>query len=87
MPGYKLPIGKDVFERVAATFVVTVLGLATADGLDWADWTDLTNWKTWATAGLTAAFSLVKSLIALRIGGRSASLAPSVELKPTTPTE
>lgn len=78
----KLPVGADIVERVLATFVVTALGLATADGVGWAEWTDLSNWKTWATAGVAAAFTLVKSLVALKVGRRSASLAPSVGLEP-----
>jgi uncharacterized protein (DUF983 family) len=78
----KRPVAVDVAERVAATFVVTVLGLASADGLQWTDWTNMKNWQTWATAGLVSAFTLVKSLIALKVGGKSASLAPSVELEP-----
>lgn len=82
----KLPIGKDIFERVAATFVVTVLGLASADGLDWTQWTSLDNWQTWGAAGLAAVFSLIKGLIATKVGGRSASLAPGVELAPQPTT-
>lgn len=80
----KLPVGADVVERVLATFFVTVFGLATADGIGWTEWADLGNWKTWATAGLAAAFSLVKSLIALRVGRKSASLAPQVGLAPVS---
>lgn len=90
--GAKFPIARDIFERVAATFVVTVLGLATADGVDLQNALSLDNWKTWGVAGLVAGFTLLKSVIATRIGKRggqavSASLDPAVRLDPvpTTP--
>lgn len=79
----RFPIGRDIVERVLATFVLTVLGLATADGIDWTDWGSLDNWQTWGVAGIVAVFTLVKGLIATKIGGRSASLDPAVKLQPT----
>jgi methyl coenzyme M reductase beta subunit len=77
----KFPVVKDILERTVATFVVTVLGLATADGVDLQNALDLSNWKTWATAGVIAAFTLVKGIIASRVNGPGASLAPGVELQ------
>lgn len=78
----KFPVGRDIFERVAATFVVSVLGLATADGVDLQSVLSVDNWKTWLTAGVIAAFTLVKALIATAISGKGASLAPGVALEP-----
>lgn len=85
----RFPVGRDVAERVLSTFVLTVLTLASADGLDWTDWTDMGNWRAWAVAGLAAAFSLTKGLLASQVGkmrGRatSASLDPVVKLQPVT---
>jgi methyl coenzyme M reductase beta subunit len=81
----RFPIARDVMERTLATFVVTVLGLATADGVDLQNVLDVDNWRTWVTAGIVAAFTLVKSAIAVKVGGRSASLDPAVSLAPTEP--
>lgn len=80
----RFPIARDIFERVAATFVVTVLGLVTADGVDLQSVLSFDNWKTWATAGIVAAFTLLKALIATRVnkGAPSASLDPGVQLQP-----
>jgi hypothetical protein len=83
----RFPVGRDIAERVLATFVMTVLGLATADGINWTDWGSLDNWQTWGVGGLTAGFSLLKGLIASRISkrqGRSASLDPGVKLQPVS---
>ncbi len=84
----KYPVVADAVERILATFVVTVLGLATADGVDITAATNVDNWKTWLTAGIVAAFTLVKTIIAAQVSKRagkatSASLAPSVQLQPT----
>ncbi len=84
----RYPVVTDALERVLATFVAALLGLATADGLDWTDWGSLDNWKAWAAAALTSAFTLVKTLIAMQVAKRngqatSASLAPQVQLQPT----
>src|SRR5690242_13640807 len=80
----RYPVIRDVVERVLATFVMTMLALATADGVDWTEWTDWGHWKTWAISALAAAFSLLKSLIATRVGRNpSASLDPAVKLQPT----
>lgn len=78
----RIPVARDVFERVAATFVVTVLGLLTADGVDLQSVLSFDNWKTWATAGIVAAFTLLKTVIAARLGG-GASLDPAVKIEPT----
>jgi hypothetical protein len=78
----KFPIGRDVFERVLWTFIAAALAPAVADGIGWIDWGNLTNWKSWLAAGATAAFTLVKALVATKIGGKSASLDPAVKLAP-----
>lgn len=85
--GAKFPIARDIFERVAATFVATVLGLATADGVDLQNALSVDNWKTWGVAGVVAAFTLLKSIVATQIAKRggqaaSASLDPAVQLEP-----
>ncbi len=53
---------KDLLERLVATFVQAFLGVVIVSGLDNIDV------KAAATAGVAAALSLVKSLIAKRIG-------------------
>lgn len=78
----RYPVARDIAERVVATFVVTMLGLATADGIDWQDWGDWGHWQAWATSALAAAFSLLKGVIAVRVGRPSASLDPAVALAP-----
>ena len=82
----RYPVARDIAERVAATFLVTLIAMATADGVDLTAWGDLANWKTWAVAAIAAAFSLLKSIIASRIGRNpSASLDPAVKLQPDPP--
>jgi hypothetical protein len=78
----KFPVAKDIAERVIATFVVSVLGLATSDAVGWQDVLKLDNWKLWSAAGLVTAFSLLKNLITSKIGGKGASAVPSVTLAP-----
>ena len=81
----RFPLVRDAFERVVFTFVAAVLGLATADGVDLTQATSLGSWKAWGAAGLIAAFTLLKTIIAARIGsGTSASVDPAVQLRPTT---
>lgn len=53
---------KDLLERLVATFVQAFLGVVIVSGLDNIDV------KAAATAGVAAVLSLVKSLIAKRIG-------------------
>lgn len=82
------PVLTDAFERVASTFVVTVLTLATTNGLNIQDYLVLDNWKAWGFAGVAAALTVVKTIVAAFIARRngqaaSASLAPSVVLEPT----
>lgn len=78
----RYPVVADATERIVATFVVSVLGLATADGVDLQSFLSIDNWKTWATAAVISAFTLLKTIIAARLNGPSASLAPSVRLEP-----
>jgi hypothetical protein len=85
--GPKFPVVKDAVERIVATFVVTVLGLATAPAIGVESVLKLDNWKAWALAGVVAAFALAKTVVASwigRVNGRatSASLAPGVKLQP-----
>lgn len=88
----RFPVVRDIAERCLATFVMTLLALATADGVQWTDWTNLSNWRTWAISAVAAVFSLIKGLVASRVvggrgGGRSASLDPAVQLAPVTADE
>lgn len=68
--------GKDLLERVLATFVAGFLG---AVSLDIVQITDL-GWKAWLTAGAAAGVvSVLKGLAAKAIGSpNSASLLPGV---------
>jgi hypothetical protein len=68
---------KDLAERVLSTFVVTAAGvLVTAKA---GDMGHVTFWQGVGTAGLAAAFSLVKGVVAkFRGDGNSASLVKGV---------
>ncbi|GAA2629526.1 hypothetical protein [Streptomyces axinellae] len=67
----------DLAERVLATFVVTAAGVAVAAGP--ADMFSASFWETVGAAGIAAAVSLVKGLLAKGIGNpQSASTAPRV---------
>ncbi|MFE9382395.1 hypothetical protein ACFYMO_04025 [Streptomyces sp. NPDC007025] len=67
----------DLVERVLATFVVAAAGVAFAAGP--ADMFSASFWETVAAAGIAAAASLVKGLLAKGIGSpQSASTAPRV---------
>lgn len=67
----------DLVERVLATFVVTAAGVAVAAGP--ADMFSASFWETVGAAGVAAAASLVKGLLAKGIGNtQSASAAPRV---------
>ena len=57
---------KDIFERVAATFIQAFLGIFVVGGA-------IGNAKAAALAGATAALSLVKGIVASRFGDKSAS--------------
>lgn len=85
--GSRLPIARDILERVLATFVASLLGLATADGVDLTDALSPASWKGWAAAALIAAFTLLKTMVAAQVAKRngsasSASLDPAVRLEP-----
>ncbi|MFD9564335.1 hypothetical protein [Streptomyces sp. NPDC059994] len=68
---------KDVAERTLATFVVTAGGVAVAAGP--ADVLHASFWQTMGAAGLAAAGSLLKGMLARAIGDKnSASTAPGV---------
>lgn len=68
---------RDLVERVLATFIVAAAGVALAAGPG--DMFSASFWETVAAAGIAAAGSLLKGLIARFVGGRnSASTAPGV---------
>ncbi|MFD3517693.1 hypothetical protein [Streptomyces sp. NPDC058657] len=68
---------RDLAERTAATFVVAASGVAIAAGP--ADMFSASFWETVGAAGIAAAGSLVKGMIARFFGAEnSASLAKGV---------
>jgi hypothetical protein len=68
---------RDLAERVLATFIVAAAGVALAAGPG--DMFSASFWETVAAAGIAAAGSLLKGLIARFVGARnSASTAPGV---------
>ena len=76
-PGRAHRFALDLAERVLATFVVAAAGVAVAAGP--ADMFSASFWETVGAAGIAAAGSLVKGLLA-RLSGNpdSASAAPRV---------
>jgi hypothetical protein len=67
----------DLIERVLATFIVSAAGVAVAAGP--ADMFHATFWETVGAAGIAAAASLVKGVLARALGDKnSASAAPGV---------
>lgn len=80
----RFPVASDIFERVASTAIQSTLALATADGIELADWLQIDSWRSWGFVGLVTAFSLVKSILATKVSGPGASLAPSVKLEPVS---
>lgn len=68
---------RDIAERVLATFVVSAAGVAVAAGP--ADMFHASFWQTVGAAGIAAAGSLVKGIVARAVGPKnSASLADGV---------
>jgi hypothetical protein len=69
--------GKDLAERTLATFVVAAGGVAVAAGP--ADMFHASFWQTMGAAGIAAAGSLLKGMLARAFGTKnSASLARGV---------
>lgn len=66
---------RDLIERVLATFVVAAAGVALAAGPG--DMFSASFWETVGTAGIAAAGSLLKGLIARFIGARNSASAVS----------
>ena len=62
---------KDLAERVSATFVVAACGVGVAAGP--ADMFHASFWQTMATAGLAAAGSLLKGILALPFGDKNSA--------------
>lgn len=71
---------KDLFERVASTFVQAFLGALVAGGwFDIGAITDLSILQKAGVAGIVAVLAVIKGLVAKFIADRnSASLAPGV---------
>lgn len=66
---------KDLAERVIATFVVAAAGVTLAAGPG--DMFSASFWETAGAAGIAAAGSLLKGLIARYIGARNSASAAS----------
>lgn len=60
---------KDLVERVLTTFVGAFLGAVTVTNA--ADWGSLSMWQSAAAAGGAAVISLLKGLLASRVGDKS----------------
>ena len=61
----------DTAERMFWTFVQGATGLLTVDALDWIDLGDITMWEAAGAGGVTALFSLLKSIAASRLAARN----------------
>ncbi|MEU0659634.1 hypothetical protein [Streptomyces lavendulocolor] len=66
---------KDLVERIIATFVVAAAGVALAAGPG--DMFSASFWETVGAAGIAAAGSLVKGLIARFVGAKNSASAVS----------
>ncbi|RPE44176.1 phage r1t holin [Streptomyces sp. Ag109_O5-1] len=66
-----LQYAKDLGERTAATFVVAACGVGVAAGP--ADMFHASFWETMAAAGLAAAGSLVKGILARPFGDKNSA--------------
>ncbi len=62
---------KDLIERVVWTFLMAAAGVAVAAGP--ANWMDVGVWKGAAIAGLAAAGSLLKGVLARHVGNRDSA--------------
>ena len=84
----KFPVGRDIFERVAATFVEAAGAVVLADVTNLVNITDMSVWKGAGVAGLTAVLALAKSAFAAwrsaKSGGGGASVDPKVNIEPVT---
>lgn len=83
----QLPIGRDIFERVATTFVEGAAGVALADQFGLLDLKNMEWWTAVATGGVVAVLALGKSALAAwrakRKGQAGASLDSAVHLAPS----
>lgn len=82
MAGIKLPVARDIFERVASTFIVGAIGVWVASGVDVAHVLHLDFWKAAGVGGVMAVLSLVKNVLGQITSGGGGSLDPGVKLKP-----
>lgn len=80
MASVKLPVARDIFERVASTFVIGALGVWTASGIDVAHVFDLSVWRAVGIGGVMAVLSLIKNVLAQITSGGGGSLDPAVKL-------
>lgn len=80
----RIPIKRDIIERVAVTFLEGAVGVAIADFSGLLDLTGTEFWAACVTGGIMAVLAFGKSALATRVGRRSASLDPAVGLAPTT---
>jgi hypothetical protein len=78
----KFPVGRDIFERLAKSFIQGAGAVAIAQGISLTTVVDLDFWKAIGVGGITAVLSLVTSVISLAIGKKGASADPAVGLAP-----
>jgi hypothetical protein len=80
--GLKVPVGRDIFERVASTFVYGVLTAYIASGVDIAHVLNLNLWKAAGVGGVMAVLSLIKNVLGQIISCGGGSLDPAVKVEP-----
>lgn len=82
MAKIKLPVGRDIFERVLSTFVYGVLTVFIASGVDLGHVLDLNLWKAAGFGGIAALLSLLKNVVGQISLGGGGSLDPAVKIEP-----
>lgn len=82
----KIPVGRDIFERLAKSFVQGAAAVAISSGINLTTIVHLEWWKALLFGGVTAVLSLVTSLVSVTFGGKGASADPAVSLAPVSTT-
>lgn len=82
MAGMKIPVAKDVFERVVFTFLEGAGAVAFADGVGLVDLKGTALWAAAGVAGAGAVLALVKTAFSHWAEGGGGSAFPSVKLAP-----
>lgn len=82
MPKIKLPVFRDIFERVASSFVYGVVGVYVASGVDVAHVLNLSLARAAGVGGVMAVLSLIKNILGQITSGGGGSVDPAVKLRP-----